>query len=535
MTSVTQLIDFFVPEQYSLTIDTTKPEDNFSGLVMIRGEVTSNNKTIRLHAKDLAIEYISINGNKSEWQNGENDEILIHHPNLTPGRHSIIVSFEGVISNSMHGMYYCNYTQEGKNKSLIATQFESHHAREVFPCIDEPAAKAVFDLTLITPRNLTVLGNQPISSQSNIPESPKMMTIFETTPKMSTYLLAWVIGDLQSKKAQTKNGVDVAVWATPVQSPESLDFALDIAVRSIEFYDEYFGTPYPLKKSDHVALPDFSSGAMENWGLITYREVALLADPKSSSISSRQYIATVIAHELAHQWFGNLVTMKWWNDLWLNESFATLMEYICVDNLEPDWKIWQDFSSNESIIALRRDSLDGVQSVQVDVNHPDEISTLFDGAIVYAKGARLLRMLQNFIGEKAFKEGLKDYFNNFAYQNTIGNDLWECLEKSSHQPIKSMMNTWISQPGYPVITVEKIDNKYQLTQKQFFIGENQPIGRIWPIPITLENGQTRLMTDGSIQIESTEIPLINPIDSAHFIVNYSPELFDELLKKKHPT
>ena len=314
----------------------------------------------------------------------------------------------------MHGLYPCYFTHDGVKKQLFATQFESHHAREVFPCVDEPAAKAEYDLTLVTQTGITVLGNMPVKSEEENGDS--RTTTFEKTPRMSSYLLAFVIGELHKKTARTKSGVEVNVWATPAQNENTLDFALDIATRSIDFYDEYFGVKYPLPKSDHVALPDFSSGAMENWGLITYRESCLLADPELTPESSRRFIATVIAHELSHQWFGNLVTMNWWNDLWLNESFANMMEYVAIDALHPEWRMWEDFATNEVTAALRRDSLDGVQSVQADVNHPDEISTLFDPAIVYAKGGRLLVMVRKLIGEEAFRAGLKSYFEKFAYK-----------------------------------------------------------------------------------------------------------------------
>jgi aminopeptidase N len=349
---------------------------------------------------------------------------------------------------------------------------------------------------------------------------------------MSTYLLAWVIGELHKQTATTKNNVEVNVWATPAQSAESLSFALDIATRTIDFYDEYFDTPYPLPKSDHVALPDFSSGAMENWGLVTYREVALLAEPKTTSISSKQYIATVIAHELAHQWFGNLVTMKWWDNLWLNESFATLMEYIAVDALHPEWNIWNEFSTNESILALRRDAMDGVQAVQVAVNHPDEISTLFDGAIVYAKGARLLRMLQHYVGDAAFQQGLATYFSQYAYGNTEGDDLWNAIGAASGKNITDMMNTWIQQPGYPVLSVDQQGTAVTLSQTQFFVGEHAPSTKTWPIPLNASCSEMpELFSEATATYERHHETTLrfNISDASHFITHYSPALFGRLL------
>ncbi|MBF1023963.1 MAG: aminopeptidase, partial [Candidatus Nanogingivalaceae bacterium] len=439
MKTVPRLLDTFIPHHYALTLDLTRAEEkSFSGTVIISGESTG--ESISLHSKELTIHSALIDDQPAEFSHGEFDELRLSRPELSSGQHTVRVEFSGAITDAMHGLYPCYFTHDGVKKQLLATQFESHHAREVFPCVDEPAAKATYDVTLVTAPELTVLGNMPVTESSE--RDGALTTAFATTPRMSSYLLAFVVGELHKKTARTKSGVEVNIWATPAQSEDTLDFALDIATGSIDFYDEYFGVPYPLPKSDHVALPDFSSGAMENWGLITYRESCLLADPKLTQESSKRFIATVIAHELSHQWFGNLVTMQWWNDLWLNESFANMMEYAAVDALHPEWRMWEDFATSEVTAALRRDSLDGVQPVQADVNHPDEISTLFDPAIVYAKGGRLLVMVRRLIGEEAFRAGLKAYFEKFAYQNTVGNDLWQELETASGQPIIDLMNTW---------------------------------------------------------------------------------------------
>lgn len=519
MHTVNRLIDFFTPDHYELSLDLDRLDRSFTGTVTIRGNLAESADSIRLHAKDLTIEASLIDAQVASWTKGENDEIIITHDGLQPGEHTAVIRFSGTITDAMHGLYPCYYEHAGTKKELLATQFESHHAREVFPCIDEPAAKATFDVTLTTEDSVTVLGNMPVNYQDT--DGRRMVTKFETSPRMSTYLLAFVIGELQSKTATTKDGVEVNVWATPAQSSESLDFPLDIAVRTIEFYNDYFGTAYPLPKSDHVALPDFSSGAMENWGLITYREIALLADPKTTSISSRQYIATVIAHELAHQWFGNLVTMEWWNDLWLNESFATLMEYLAIDALHPEWNIWLDFATHESIVALRRDAIDGVQPVQVDVNHPDEISTLFDGAIVYAKGARLLRMIQHFIGDEAFQTGLKQYFTQYAYENTVGNDLWSALSEASGKPVADIMNTWISQSGFPVVHIERKEDKVTLTQEQFFVGPHEESHKVWPIPLNANvESLPEVMNNTTLQATTDKALHLNVGDTAHFITQY---------------
>lgn len=528
MTKVPRLLDTFTPNHYNLTLDLTRAEEKeFSGTVIISGDSTS--ESISLHSKGLTIQSATIDNQPADVSFGEFDELRLFQPELKSGNHIVCINFSGTITDAMHGLYPCYFTHDGVKKQLFVTQFESHHAREVFPCVDEPAAKAEYDLTLVTRTGITVLGNMPVKYEEENGNS--LTTTFEKTPRMSSYLLAFVIGELHKKSARTKSGVEVNIWATPAQNENTLDFALDIATRSIDFYDEYFGVKYPLPKSDHVALPDFSSGAMENWGLITYRESCLLADPELTPESSRRFIATVIAHELSHQWFGNLVTMQWWNDLWLNESFANMMEYVAIDALHPEWRMWEDFATNEVTAALRRDSLDGVQSVQADVNHPDEISTLFDPAIVYAKGGRLLVMIRKLIGERAFRAGLKSYFEKFAYKNTVGNDLWQELESASGQPIVNLMNAWISQPGLPVVSVSNSHNAAILSQERFFIGEHQPSDALWPIPLFANQPLDVKILDQKETTVSIEKPLqLNCGLSAHFVTKYDESTREYLLK-----
>ena len=528
MTKVPRLLDTFTPNHYNLTLDLTRAEEKeFSGIVIISGDSTG--ESILLHSKGLTVQSATIDNQPADVSFGEFDELRLFQPELKSGNHIVCINFSGTITDAMHGLYPCYFTHNGVKKQLFATQFESHHAREVFPCVDEPAAKAEYDLTLVTRTGITVLGNMPVKFQKENGDS--LTTTFEKTPRMSSYLLAFVIGELHKKTAHTKSGVEVNVWATPAQNENTLDFALDIAARSIDFYDEYFGVKYPLPKSDHVALPDFSSGAMENWGLITYRESCLLADPELTPESSRRFIATVIAHELSHQWFGNLVTMNWWNDLWLNESFANMMEYVAIDALYPEWRMWEDFATNEVTAALRRDSLDGVQSVQADINHPDEISTLFDPAIVYAKGGRLLVMVRKLIGEEAFRAGLKSYFEKFAYKNTVGNDLWQELESASGQPIVDLMNAWISQPGLPVVSVSNSHDAAILSQERFFIGEHQPSDTLWPIPLFANQPLDVKILNQKETTVSIEKPLqLNCGLSAHFVTKYDESTREYLLK-----
>ena len=535
MTTVPRLYETFKPSHYELKIDLTQADDKkFSGSVTITGQASGS--SISLHAKDLTIHSALIDDQPAEFYYGEFDELRLSCPELSSGEHTIRIKFSGTITDAMHGLYPCYFTHDGVKKQLFATQFESHHAREVFPCVDEPAAKATYDVTLRTAPDLTVLGNMPIAESSE--HDGVLTTTFATTPRMSSYLLAFVVGELHKKTAHTNSGVEVNVWATPAQSEETLGFALDIATRSIDFYDEYFGVPYPLPKSDHVALPDFSSGAMENWGLITYRESCMLVDDKLTPESSKRFIATVIAHELSHQWFGNLVTMQWWNDLWLNESFANMMEYVAVDALHPEWRMWEEFAVSDVTITLRRDSIDGVQSVQNGVNHPDEIDTLFDPAIVYAKGGRLLVMVRQLIGEEAFRAGLRSYFEKFAYQNTVGDDLWRELETASGQPIINLMNTWISQPGLPIVQVEQDNSAEQptatLRQERFFIGDHQPSDTCWPIPLFANQPLDNAMLTEHEKTFTIEKPLqLNCGLNGHFVTKYDNATREQLLANIH--
>lgn len=520
-----RLYEQFIPEYYRIHWDLTKAaERTVSATATIVGEKrSSDSSTIILHAKDLDITDITVNNEKATWDEGEDDQLIIAADGK--GRFVIDVTYTLKVTDSMHGIYPCYYEHDGEKKELYATQLESHHAREAFPCVDEPEAKATFEVTLSALAGNNILSNMPERARD---ESNGIVTVdFEKTPRMSSYLVAFVVGELQKKTANTQSGVEVNVWATPAQTPASLDFALEHATKVIEFFDEYFGVAYPLPKCDHVALPDFSSGAMENWGLITYREVALLADPATTTVASKQYVASVVSHELSHQWFGNLVTMKWWNNLWLNESFATLMSYVADDAVHPEWNVWLEFATQENIFALRRDAIDGVQAVQIDVHHPDEISSIFDGAIVYAKGARLMRMCQDFIGHDAFRKGLASYFTEFAYQNTEESDLWRHLSAASGQDISSFMNTWISQSGYPVVHVTPDG----LSQEQFFIGPHEPSTKLWPIPLGAESVEDvpALLETRELSMPIADDERFNIRDSAHFITHYPAAHLAKLL------
>lgn len=491
---VKRLFSQFQPQSYQLQLDIDPDGPAFTGIVIITGKkVGRPSRRLTFHQVGLRISEARIvrRDKRGEQKfpvvrignHNTYNEVRLHADELLlPGEYEIYMRFNGKIQDGMNGVYGCTYEIDGKKQRLVATQFESHFARQAFPCIDEPEAKATFGLTLHTPAGVQALGNMPVASQSV--KDGVRSTVFETSPRMSSYLLAFIVGDMQSKSAKTKHGVEVRAWATKVHRPEVLDFGLDVAVRAIEFFNDYYGVPYPLAKCDHVALPDFSAGAMENWGLITYRESCLLADPASASQSNRERVALVVAHELSHQWFGDLVTMKWWDDLWLNESFANIMEYVAVNHLFPEWGVWDMFVAQEGLSALRRDAIAGVQAVRTGVNHPDEISTLFDPSIVYAKGGRLLNMLLQYIGEADFRRGLKAYFLKHAYQNTTGADLWTALSAASGKDVAAFMEPWLTRSGFPLVRVEQRGSEVQIAQSHFLLDKTKAdASRLWPVPL----------------------------------------------------
>ncbi len=538
---VQRLYEQFQPEHYALTLAINESAMTFQGTVIIQGKkVGRPSKRITLHQKDLIItgaviahkdkkghvvkDVARINTQKSY------DEVRLHtHELLHSGHYQVEVTFHGKITRNMNGIYPCFYTEKDVQKQLIATQFESHHAREVFPCIDEPEAKAVFSLTLAT-RHTEVVANTPIKTTEKTADS--LITSFEDTPLMSTYLLAFVIGDMKYKEAKTSRGVVVRTFATP-DNVGFTDFALETAVRCIDFYEDFFGIEYPLQKSDLLALPDFASGAMENWGCITFREQCMLVDPENTTVPTKQYVAMVVAHELAHMWFGNLVTMRWWTDLWLNEGFATWVEYLATDHLFPEWHMWTQFVVDEQQQSMKLDSLDNTHPIEVPVHHPDEIRTIFD-AISYGKGASVIHQLHAYIGAEKFKQGLHIYLKRHAYKNTDTEDLWQAFAEASGKDIKKFMHGWTSQPGFPIVHVaRKDDTTLELRQKRFYLA--RPKGTLhehaWHIPL-LDNriGETAVMaTEHMALVLDTEEPiLLNSSRSGFYRVSYEESLLEQL-------
>lgn len=532
MTDKIRLYAQFQPEHYDLYLDINRETKMIHGQTTVRGWAVAS--TIKLHQKYLTIQNVTAAYQNLTFSVNEQQEtVTIELPQA--GTTEVTLDYEAPLTDSMMGIYPSYYQVAGQTKQLIGTQFETTAARQAFPCVDEPAAKATFSLAIKFDEHP---GETIIS---NMPEKQVQQGVhyFETTVKMSTYLVAFAFGELQSVTTTTKSGVQVGIFATQAHSAQELTFALDIAKRSIEFYEDYYQTPYPLPHSWHLALPDFSAGAMENWGLITYRETCLLIDPQNAALENQQYVATVIAHELAHQWFGDLVTMQWWDDLWLNESFANMMEYVAINALQPDWHIWELFQTAEVPAALKRDATAGVQPVHVQVEHPAEIDAIFDSAIVYAKGARMLVMVRALIGDQALRQGLKAYFAKHQYANATGNDLWQSLGNAAHMDLKKIMDTWLEQPGYPVVSVKLQADTLILHQQQFFIGESQDQHQQWQIPLKSNfKALPQLMTTSTVEIphyrelrQAAQQPLqLNVENESHFIVAYDDQLLADLVQ-----
>ena len=546
--NVKRLYDQFRPENYDLSIELDHANFKFLGKVVITGQKTGRpSQRITLHQKDLKISSATITRQGKETEdisvsriNSHDgyDEVRLHAERLLyPGKYTIALEFSGKITDVMHGLYPCYYKKDDEKRHLLATQFESHYAREVFPCIDEPEAKATFALSLSGPKDMTFLSNTP--EKSNTVKGEQRAVSFEPTPIMSTYLLAFVVGDMHCVEAKTKDDITIRTWASIAQPKRFLEFANKEAVDILEFYQDYFQTPYPLSKCDQVALPDFEVGAMENWGLITYREVALLTDSENRSLSGEQYIAMVVAHELSHQWFGNLVTMKWWDDLWLNESFASFVEHIALDSLHPDWYQWEQYAISDILVTSNRDIYKDVQSVVVNVKHPDEINTIFDPAIVYAKGGRLRKMMREVIGEEAFRAGLKSYFAKNAYKNTERGDLWDAMSESSKINVSELMTPWITNPGQPVLSVTKTKDVIKLTQERFLLdGDDEQA--LWPIPLLADSRLPMTILDKKLgNIQSSKPVLFNTHGSGHYLVDYNDadtksELAEAIANQKIP-
>ena len=503
-----RLPDSVRPVCYRLSLEPDLAAFTFAGRAEIEADAAEPTSQVTLNAAELSIASAS-----AETPDGavvEADAIdldakaeraTLRFPSPIPaGRVVLRMEFAGVLNDQLCGFYRSKYTDAaGAERSLAATQFEATDARRAFPCWDEPAIKAAFEVTLVAPEDLQALSNMPVARVEPAGDGKKAVA-FERTPPMSTYLLAFVVGDMACVEKTADDGTLVRVWAT--RGKEELGrFALENSAAALAYMNDYFGVPYPLAKMDHIAVPDFAAGAMENWGAIIYRETALLHDPENSAPQARQRVLEVVAHEMAHMWFGDLVTMEWWDDLWLNESFASWMGDKTVDRLYPEWEMWTQFVSHDANAALGLDGLRNSHPIEASVDDPAEIRELFD-AISYSKGGSVLRMLEDYVGPETFRNGLRSYLTRHAYGNARGAHLWEAIGEAADEsgadlpmPVVPLMEAWIKQTGYPALSVqitrEAGETRIAAAQSRFLYDHllGEPEGdALWPTPLSIISG-----------------------------------------------
>ena len=485
------------PERYVLTLTPDLVSFTFTGEATVDLQISEPTSTIVVNAAELDIasalvvlgDGSTLDGRVTVDEVEERATIALDRE-VPRGPATLRLAFEGVLNDQLRGFYRSSYAApDGTTRHLATTQFEATDARRAFPCWDEPSAKAVFEVTLVVGEGQVAVSNMPVASEERSRAGLRAVR-FEPTPPMSTYLVVFVVGDMASVDATATNGTLVRVFTTQGKEEQGR-FALENSVKILDYMNGYFGIDYPLPKMDHIAIPDFAAGAMENWGAITYRETALLFDAGSSAAAARQRILEVVAHEMAHMWFGDLVTMEWWDDLWLNESFASWMGDKAVDHLYPEWQMWTQFVSHDTNSALSLDGLRNSHPIEATVNDPSEIRELFD-AISYSKGGSVLRMLEDFLGAETFQQGLHGYLSAHEYGNARTEHLWAAMAEASAKPVTAIMDSWVKQMGYPVLEVEVDRTKDQvvlgLSQRRFLYDHllgDQPDSTVWQVPVSV--------------------------------------------------
>uniref|UniRef100_A0AAA9S835 Aminopeptidase n=3 Tax=Bos TaxID=9903 RepID=A0AAA9S835_BOVIN len=568
-----RLPEHIIPAHYDLMIHANLTTLTFGGTTQIEITASKPTSTIILHSHRLQISKAALRKGGGERQAEEPLRVLENPPQeqiallasepLVVGLpYTIVIDYAGNLSESFHGFYKSTYrTKEGEVRILASTQFEPTAARMAFPCFDEPALKASFLIKIRRePRHLAI-SNMPLVKSVTVAEG-LIEDHFDVTVRMSTYLVAFIVSDFKSVSKMTKSGVKVSVYAVPDKINQA-DYALDAAVTLLEFYEDYFSIPYPLPKQDLAAIPDFQSGAMENWGLTTYRESSLLFDAEKSSASSKLGITMIVSHELAHQWFGNLVTMEWWNDLWLNEGFAKFMEFVSVSVTHPELKV-EDYFFGKCFNAMEVDALNSSHPVSTPVENPAQIREMFD-EVSYDKGACILNMLRDYLGADAFKSGIVNYLQKYSYKNTKNEDLWNSMasicptDDTQHMDgfcsrgehasstahwrqegldVKTMMNTWTLQKGFPLITITVRGRNVHMKQEYYVKGaaDAPETGFLWHVPLTFITSKSdavqrfllKTRTDVLILPEEVEWIKFNVGMNGYYIVHYEDDGWDSL-------
>ena len=533
-----------IPERYEIKLIPDLTQWTFAGEVTIAVQVHQAVREVVLNAAELAIQAVSIRRADGAVLHGsaqlddENERVLLSFPDtLAPGAYSLQIQFTGVLNDKLHGFYRSVYKgADGQDKPLASTQFESTDARRAFPCWDEPAFKAVYQVTLVVDDNLTAISNAAVARESAIAGTGKKSVVFADSMKMSTYLVAFIVGEFEATAPVTADGVPLRVLAVPGKKALA-DFAVAIGKASLEHFSQYYGIAYPGDKLDLIAIPDFASGAMENLGAITFRETTLLVDADKATRAELERVADVVSHENAHMWFGDLVTMQWWNGLWLNEAFATFMEMLAVDAWKPEWRRWDSFAVSRAA-AMQVDGLKSTRPIEFPVEKPEEAAGMFD-VLTYEKGASVLRMLEQYLGAEKFRDGIRLYLKKHAYGNAETTDLWDALEESTKQPVRGLMDSWIFQPGYPLVSVERAGQTVRLAQQIFrYMPDGSDGERLWHVPIFLRAGTKAGVVERTLLLteQQQEVELDQPADwvvvnaGAHgfYRVRYSQELLAAL-------
>lgn len=505
-----------IPKNYQLIFEPDLKNFVFEGTEKITVECKRPTDIITMNCAEIKIKSCSVHAGKETSCTAKTDEkkeeLQIRLKEKIRGRAYINIEFQGTLNDRLLGFYRSQYKQGSRTKFLATSQFEAADARRAFPCWDEPQAKATFDITIVAESKFDAISNMPVESKKRI--HGRTAYKFKRTPVMSTYLVYLGVGEFEYLKGRTGK-TEIRVVTTRGNKSKGR-FSLEVGKKLLKAYEEYFGIKYPLPKLDMIAIPDFAAGAMENWGAITFRETILLYDSKTSSTRTKQFIAEVISHEIAHQWFGNLVTMKWWNDLWLNESFATFMATKFVDKFYPEWDMWSQFVETEMNTAMDLDSLKTTHPIDVKVKSPVEIREIFD-AISYDKGGCVLRMLEHFVGEPNFRKGLRQYLKDFQYRNATGQELWSAIGRASNMPVKSMVNSWLTQPGFPLLDIKRDGSKLLLKQRRYLQNPGSASGKgVWSIPLSI--GTSGIIAKKLVSKKSASMRI--PKNTVGFVANY---------------
>jgi puromycin-sensitive aminopeptidase len=547
-----------VPSRYEIELAPDLSAFVFQGKETVEVTVREPVQEIVLNATELQLHSVTIRNETGERLVGritldeEAERARLHFPEtLAPGPWVLEIAFTGLLNDKLHGFYRSTYTLPPSEQAaaeaagsttgvLAATQFEATDARRAFPCWDEPACKAVFDVTLVVDEPLAAISNTRAVAERTIPGTGKKAVRFAPTIRMSTYLLAFVVGRLVATDPVEADGVSIRVWAVPGKG-RLARFALEAAAFSLHFFHEYYDVPYPGDKLDLIAIPDFAFGAMENLGAITFRETALLADEGTATHAELTRIAHVVIHEIAHMWFGDLVTMAWWNGLWLNEAFATFMEVMAVDAWKPAWGRWEAFGASRAA-AFLTDGLHTSRPVEFPVAAPKDAEAMFD-VLTYEKGGAVLRMLEQYLGPEVFRDGVRRYLIRHQYANAETTDLWRALGEASRQAIPEVMEGWIFRPGYPLVTVSTADDGRTLcfSQRRFtYLPDGGEAGDIWRIPITYRARARGAVRDGRLMLASAEarVPCKEPVEwvvvnaggHGFYRVQYAGDLWRRLVR-----